>query len=287
MKPALALGVLALCAAAPAPPAPVVRTTIRAIRFTGAEALGARELRGAMVSSEGSLLSRDQLARDAESIVRLYNARGYYDAQAAPEPPSFTPDSSLADVTIAIREGERAPVAAVRLTGNSALDAGQLLRGSETRPGEPLDKQALERDIDRMLASYERIGRPFARVEVDSIFIEREGDAAGLVVSLRIEEGPAVTVDEITVTGNSETKESVIRREARLRLHEPYDEEKVKRIGDRLRRLGLFASVSGPDLYMKPGPSAGAGGLLIKVAEGNTSTFDGIIRSEEHSLNSS
>src|SRR5690349_3074350 len=114
MKPALALGVLALCAAAPATPKTptwpasptlVVRTTIRAIRFTGAEALGARELRGAMVSSEGSILSRDQLARDAESIVRLYYARGYYDAQAAPEPPSFTPDSSMADVTVAIREG--------------------------------------------------------------------------------------------------------------------------------------------------------------------------------------
>ncbi len=274
MKPVLALGVLALCAAASAREG---RTVIRSIRFSGAEAIGTRELRGAMASSEGNLLSAEQLASDAESIVKLYRSKGYYQAGAFPEGPAFTSDSAMADITITIREGERALVAAVRLTGNGALSPGQLLSGFETKAGSPLDGPSLERDIDRVLSSYERAGRPFARVEVENITLERDSAGAGLDVDLRIDEGPAVTVDEITVTGNRETKDRVILREARLRLHEPYDEEKVRRIGDRLKRLGLFAGVSGPDLYLRQGPAGGSGGLLINVEEGNTSTFDGIL----------
>jgi outer membrane protein insertion porin family len=174
-------------------------------------------------------------------------------------------------------------VANVRCTGNAAIPTPEILNGFATRAGDTLDRDLLERDIDALLSRYDRIGHPFAKVEVGNVSLSPDSASPGLEISLLIEEGPPVTIDEITVSGNRETKDHVVVRETGVRLHEPFDEERVNKIQPRLNRLGIFSSVSSPELYVipppgaPPGPSQGSAGLLIKVEEGNANTFDGIL----------
>lgn len=255
--------------------------TIRSLRFPGCQAVSVHELSGVMASREGAPWSGDRLAKDLGSLLRLYHERGFYEADVRLDSTAFTPDSSAVDITIAIHEGNPARIAHVRCRGNAALTDDRILKGFETRAGAVLDARVLEHDINELLSAYERIGLPFAKVEVEDVSLLRGSAQDGLDVSLFIEEGPCVTVEEITVAGNRETKDRVILRETRVRLHEPYDEDKVRRIQQRLSRLGIFSSVSDPELYLIPGvipgPNPGAGGLLIKVEEGNTNTFDGVV----------
>jgi outer membrane protein insertion porin family len=65
----------------------------------------------------------------------------------------------------------------------------------------------------------------------------------------------------------------VVVRETRLSPGEFFNPAKVDAIKTRLSRLNIFSSVAEPELYMRDS----TGGLLIRVQEGNTNTFDGIV----------
>jgi outer membrane protein insertion porin family len=123
------------------------------------------------------------------------------------------------------------------------------------------------------VSRYERIGYPFASVEIKSIAPYREGEITKLRITLSVDEGSKVQINEIRISGNKETKDNVILRETRIKLGETYDQERINQIQHRLNRLNIFSSVNAPELYVN---SVG-GGLLISVQEGNTNTFDGII----------
>jgi outer membrane protein insertion porin family len=131
----------------------------------------------------------------------------------------------------------------------------------------------LEQDIDALLSRYEKLGHPLARCEVQTLESHPGTETDSLVLLLKIEEGERVTINEIRVAGNRETKASVVVRETRVSPGELFNPAKVNAIRTRLNRLNIFSSVAEPELYMQ----GNTGGLLITVQEGNTNTFDGII----------
>jgi outer membrane protein insertion porin family len=82
-----------------------------------------------------------------------------------------------------------------------------------------------------------------------------------------------VRIEEIRVEGVEETDPWVLIRETRIRMGEVY----LARMGDavrrRLSRLGIFTDVAEPELFVREQK----GGLLLRVTEGPTNSFDGIL----------
>ncbi len=141
------------------------------------------------------------------------------------------------------------------------------------RTGDPLDPRLLESDLDALLRTYERLGRPFARCAVDSL-LTRPGPAEDtLDLVIAVDEGPRMTIDEVRVQGNKETRPDVLLRETRLAPGEVYNPDKVDAIRRRLQHLNIFASVDDPELYFRETH----GGLLLRVQEGSFNTFDGVL----------
>ena len=248
------------------------KTAIRSVRFRGTVAVHDVELRRLMLLKEGSGWIPEKVKEDLESLLQYYHDRGFYLAGVRLDSATYSDDSSSVDLTIGIHEGEEMRISEIRSHGNAAIASGRILESFETHAGGNLRRDVLERDIDALLTSYEKIGHPFARVEVEDVSLD-SGSTPGLRIELSIEEGPVVTVDEVTVSGNRETKEGVVIREARVGLHEVYDPVRAGKIRSRLNRLGIFSRVDEPELYLTPR----GGGLLIKVEEGTTNTFDGIV----------
>jgi outer membrane protein insertion porin family len=246
------------------------RTGIRLVRFHGTGAVHELELRKVMASREGSEWDPQKLKEDLSSLLQYYHDRGFYLAAVRLDSAAYSNDSSSVDLAIGIHEGDEIRISAIRCRGNSAPASGRILESFETHEGGSLRRELLERDIDALLTSYEKIGHPFAKVKVEDVSLD---SGRGLTIDLSIEEGPVVTIDEVTVAGNRETKEDIVVREARVGLHEVYDPAKAGKIRLRLNRLGIFSRVDEPELYL----TKSGGGLLIKVEEGNTSTFDGIV----------
>ncbi|MBL0176333.1 MAG: hypothetical protein IPP94_13890 [Ignavibacteria bacterium] len=127
--------------------------------------------------------------------------------------------------------------------------------------------------MDRLLAADDAAAHPLASATIEDIDVRLHGDDAEAFVSLRIDEGPRFIISEMTVEGNSTTSADVILRETRIGKDEPFDPVKVADIRPRLERLNLFSSVSDPALYVRNDK----GGLLLRIAEGNTNVFDGVV----------
>jgi outer membrane protein insertion porin family len=70
-------------------------------------------------------------------------------------------------------------------------------------------------------------------------------------ITMRIEEGPQYFVNRITFTGNTTTRDNVIRREMRLFEGGVFDTEALKFSVRRLNQLGYFKNLEGNDKDMK------------------------------------
>ena len=247
--------------------------TVRAISITGNSAFSEREIL-TWISSRLSVPYSNQIFQnDLRTIVERYRATGYLGATAMPGGSHYGPDSTTIDLSIRVLEGRLSIVGGLAFSGLREMSATEILSRFDTRVGSPLEHDLLEQDIEGLLRRYEKLGYPFVRCSVASI-VSREGaEVDSLEITLSVEEGERMTIEEVRINGNRETDASVIVRETRLNVGEPYNPVKVNAIRQRLNRLNIFAAVSEPELYLR----RGKGGLLIRVVEGNTNTFDGIV----------
>jgi len=246
---------------------------IGSLTIVGNSAFTTREVMGWLSSKQLLAYSGKVLESDQRTILQEYQRSGYFDARIDSIEITFASDSSIVELAIFVYEGRQRVVGSLKTNGQQRLNETEILEVFDTRIGSPLDASVLERDIDALLIHYEHIGYAFAQCQVAAV-VERRGDEQDFLdIVLRIDEGERVTIDEIRVEGNTETNASVVVRETRLAVGEVFDPAKIDAIRQRLKRLNIFAEVSEPQLYMR----SDKGGLLIKVQEGNTNTFDGVI----------
>ena len=247
-------------------------TIVRSIYFTGNQIFSSRQLSDVMILKPPTIFSVRQISRDMESILHLYHQNGYYFADVRIDSLLYSTDSNDLDVRINIFEGDQARIDSIAFLGNINFTNQEILQHLDTQSSDVFVPSVLENDINTLLSFYEQRGYPFAKIEVSNIS-NIKNETTKLRIDILIDEGQLVTIDEIRIAGNKLTKEGVIVRETRLKMHESYNQEKIDKIPSHLNRLNIFSNVEQPELYT----SSTGGGLLIKIEEGNTNTFDGII----------
>lgn len=243
-----------------------------AITVNGNSHVSTRDVLSWMTSRPGILYSPTSVRQDLRTIVDRYRVKGFLNAVATLSDSTLVADSSAVDFRVDIAEGTPTVVSSVRLQdpeGAPAAAVGRLT--AET--GEPMDQRLLETDLDELLHQYELAGYPFARCAVDSLRLRTGGDVDSVDIVVTIERGPHLTIDEVRLRGNRETRQGVILRETRLIPGEVFDPTRVAAIKRRLLRLNIFSAVDDPQLYLRDGH----GGLLIQVTEGHSNTFDGLL----------
>ena len=270
MTQKIALGLAAvLCCAHIVRAAP----TIRSVTVSGNASLPSAEVLSWTSSRPGDLLSDASLESDRRVIEQAYRDLGFLAPKVTSQVLAMTPDSSLVDLGWTIEEGRRTVVGRMAIVGSEELSPDELIAEFETSPGTPLVSAMLEGDIARVLGRYEELGYPFARCSVRSLSVRRGTEIDSVDVRLGLQQGRRVTIDEIRVEGTEETDPQVVVRETRIQPGEVYDPDRVEAIRDRLNRLNIFSEVAEPELYVR----GEQGGLLIRVREGPTNTFDGIL----------
>jgi outer membrane protein insertion porin family len=215
----------------------------------------------------------ERLQQDLITIRDRYRAAGYYGATATVSALLTSEDSGSVDITVGIAEGKQTVLGALVFSGMTGQRAEDIALLQESRIGDPLNAEALEGDLNAVLGRYDENGFALAGCRIDSIAIQSGDQVDSATVFVTVEEGPRLTIDELRVEGNKETRSSVILREARLQPGEPFHPARISSIRERLIRLNIFSQVSEPALYVR----GGHGGLLIRVQEGTTNTFDGIV----------
>jgi outer membrane protein insertion porin family len=257
----------------------VAVTTARAqVQKVSVSVLGARDVPSALVQKAleqiGTPRQQSAYRVSAQHAVRdVYARQGYFDADIDSIQVMAGKDSSDVSVLVSISEGCRYLVSKVSITGLRAVDTQNVLDALETKPDSALNPQTIGNDALRILSFTERMGHPFASVRVANIMPVPMDGAIYCAVEFAADEGDEVYIGEVAVHGNDLTSSDVIIRELRLDRNEMWTPELTDRLRKRLDRLNFFASIDEPALYRRDTLY----GLLVRVREGNTNSFDGII----------
>jgi len=244
----------------------------------------------------GSPYSEQTIEEDLDRLKLFYRRRGFRDAEVVLEQRQFTADRTEVDLTLRVVEGRRYKVSSVRLGQRRSRDpadrrpplyaAAEILQQVHTKAGEFYDRERIVRDKARIERFYGQRGHPSVRLygrNLERAFEigdpEEVVDFANATVALTFElvEGTRKTVRDIEITGNTHTREEVIRREVRLRPGKPLDIVEFERTRRDLDALGYFQdprNLSG--VRMELLPVAGEPDLVdvaVRVVEGSTGSF--------------
>jgi outer membrane protein insertion porin family len=243
---------------------------IQHIEFEGNQAFSDRRLRRVMTTKEEWILSRftgagvlnaDALKTDTERLTAWYYDNGYISVRVD-EPAVERKDDGL-HVTIKIDEGDRFNVGAIEFAGDVREDL-DLRKDLELTSGTVFRSSKLRQDILKLTDRYGDVGYAFVNIEPET---EIDQDAKTVDITYRIDQGPEVTIDKIAVTGNTKTRDKVIRRELKVEEQQRFSGTKLKKSRDALNRLGFFQEVN---LTTQRGRSEERLDLQVDVKEGQT-----------------
>ena len=246
---------------------------IRKIIIGGNKHISSSKIKGVMKTSTWWLFSfitssgyykKDEMQKDMGRIRDLYFDHGYI--QAVVGEPEIKVDRKTRGMTISIKisEGDQYKISSLDVTGNKAYSDKTIRSKITVRPGSIFDKSLLEKDIRAISSLYMDNGYALVSVVPDLIPDEKTKTVR---VTLTVNEGDLYRVGRIEVSGNTKTRDKVIRREMRLDEGDIFDSSKIRRSYQRINNLNYFDSVS---IIPKPEYRKKLVDLDVKVKERST-----------------
>ncbi len=247
---------------------------IKKISFTGNKEMSSRKLRGAMQTKEKSILSlvtdrgilqKDILDSDVDRLTVFYHDKGFMDAKVGTPEVDRRKDGFY--IEIPIQEGDRYKVDAVKIEGDvydGKDDPGKKLKIKEK---EYFSREGLRKDIDQISKAYMDEGYAHTEVSPD---VKRHPDTDQAEVTYQVKKGELVHIGKIYITGNTKTRDKVIRRELQLNEGELFSSTKLEKSMQRLKKLDYFEQV---EIVPTETDQTGIMNLNVKVKEKFTGTI--------------
>jgi outer membrane protein insertion porin family len=185
--------------------------------------------------------SRERLAADLESVRAFYQNQGYLDFNVESTQVSITPDRRDIYITVNLIEGEKYTVSDVKLSGQMLLPREDLEPLIQLKPGDVFSREKLAASTKAISDRLGNEGYAFANANaIPEVDKEKQTVAFNIVV----DPGRRVYVRRIDVSGNSKTRDEVVRREMRQLEGAYYDASKIQLSRRRIDRTGYFSDVN-------------------------------------------
>jgi len=257
------------------------KVKIRRIEFLGNQALSDGRLRRRMKENRSAwwlswitgrgTYQETKFEEDAERVSEYYRDRGYIRAQiGTPEirdlVSSGDKKTHWIELRIPVNEGPRYRIASFDVAGNSVVKADALKPLFKLKTGSFYSQKDIRKGFEKAQEIYGAAGYMEFAGYPDYKFSDQPAppaaDAAApppeappptgkagppvVDVTLQIQEGKQYFVNRIVFTGNTTTRDNVIRREMRLYENGVFDTEALKYSIRRLNQLGYFKALEGP-----------------------------------------
>jgi outer membrane protein insertion porin family len=265
-------------------------TKVKGIHFVGNVSFSDSDLRDVISTTENgwldflkgtSIYDPDRMNLDRELLRQYYLKNGYADVQVTAANAELDRDGSGFFVTFAIEEGEKYDFGVVSVeSAVPAIDAAQFRGDLATEEGDTYNATKIDKSVENLTVAVSQTGYAFARVRPQA---QADPVTRKIALTYRIEEGPRVYIDRINISGNTRTKDYVIRREFKVAEGDAYNPLMVDQAKKRLTNLGLFKGV---DVKRRPGSAQDRVILDVEVIEQSTgelsfgagfSTSEGVI----------
>lgn len=245
------------------------KVKVRGIVFHGNETLKSEALAKSMESKPPGFLRSgvhkpEHLDKD-ETKLRLYmRTRGFKDADVDSIVPLDTKDGSGVILHVFLHEGPRYRFGALSWSGNSAVPTTALTFATVPLPGAIYNEAQVQKTLENAYTLYQEQGYLFLSIE------PKMTDRDSIVdVAFQVQEGARSRIANLDITGNTRTKENVIRREASVYPGEVFRRSALMRTQRDIFGLGYFQDVNVD--YEPTGDSADIN-LTLKVQEKQTGT---------------
>lgn len=185
--------------------------------------------------------SKQKLSGDLEVLRSYYLDRGYLEFSVDSTQVTISPDKKDIYITINVTEGEKYTVSSVKLAGDLLLTEDELKKLVKVKPGELYSREKL---TDTTKAISDRLGNDgyaFANVNAAP---ELDKEKREVAFTIFVDPGRRVYVRNINVTGNTRTRDEVVRREMRQMEGAWYDGDKINKSRARVDRLAYFDEVT-------------------------------------------
>ncbi|MFA5515956.1 MAG: outer membrane protein assembly factor BamA [Desulfuromonadales bacterium] len=223
---------------------------IRNIKFEGNEVFTDKELRKFMETKERWMFSwltgrgafnEQILENDLEIIADQYYDQGYVQVKVRQPRIDLGEDKETMDILIEIDEGRQFRVGELNVQGDLVVDSEEILALVKLAPSEVFSRRLLRESVLAVNGLYANQG--YAYVNVSPLTrIEPEKRVVNLV--LDIEKGVQVSIDRIRITGNTKTRDKVIRREMEIAEGALYNADQLAESRRKINNLGFFDEVN-------------------------------------------
>jgi outer membrane protein insertion porin family len=271
--------------------------TVEKIRFEGNHAFTDKELKKHMATAEKGFFSwltssgelrEDKLEQDVALLSSFYTNNGYMQVRVGEPLVKF--EGNQIEITVKINEGPRFKIGTVDMTGDLLLPKEELIATLKISQEEFYNRETLRNDVLKLTDLYANEGYAYADVVPRT---SEDTEKQTVDITLDIQKGQQVFFEQIIISGNTRTRDKVIRRELRVYEQELYSSQRLKRSIRNINRLDFFEDVkvdtvkgSAPDkMVLKIGVTEKAtGAFSVGGGYGNTENFFGMASIAQRNL---
>ena len=209
--------------------------------------------------------SKPKLQADLESLRSFYLDRGYIEFSIDSTQVSISPDKENIFITVNMTEGEKYTVKSILFAGDLIVPVEELRALNQVEVGAVFSREKLTETTKLISDRLGDEGYAFAAVNAVPE-LDRENNE--VVLTMYIDPGRRVYIRRIVISGNTDTRDAVIRRELRQFESAWYSTKKLNRSRQRVDKLGYFSEVQ-IDTPTVPG-TADQVDVNVRVTERNT-----------------
>lgn len=253
------------------------RSSVSRITFIGNQAFSDGKLRDTITTEQSGILSflgsadvydPDRLDADRERLRQFYLNEGYADFRVVSAVAELDREQNVFFITFTVDEGPRYDFGNVEIDSTiRELDPEDLYGVLETRPGDTYDASAVDRSIEALTLEVSSFGYAFVQVRPRG---DRNASDNTIDLTYFIDEGVRAYVERINISGNTRTRDYVIRREFDFAEGDAFNRVLVDRAQRRLESLGFFSEVR---ITTQQGSAADRIILNVAVEEQSTGDF--------------
>ena len=223
---------------------------ISQIDFVGNKSFSDRQLRDVIKSKRAGVFSSfftsDNYSEDSQEadkylLKKFYNDQGFPDAKVIASLGGLKDGGDSAFLTYSIYEGPYFDFGEVSIRSMvKGISPSIYEKSVVASKGDKFNSSQIKETLDNIKTVSVSNGFPFLIGKVDQVrdFKKRE---IGLV--FKVIEGPKLFVEQIEISGNTHTRDNVIRREFKVEEGDAFDPSMLKRSEEKLQSLGYFESV--------------------------------------------
>ncbi len=223
------------------------KVLIKEITFVGNTAYPDKKLKGIIKTSEKGFFSfltqsgeldKEELNQDVQKLTAYYQNRGYIQAKVG-EPQIEYKDNWIY-ITFKIEEGPQFKVGKVDVAGDLVQPKEDLMSNLKIVKEEYYNRETLRNDVLKLADVYSDEGYAYADIVPR---IDEKPEKLTVDITFDIKKGTQAYFEKIIISGNTKTRDKVIRRELDVYEQELYSGRRLKQGVRNLYQLDFFEDI--------------------------------------------